>query len=100
MTEMLDNEGIYGKYIIRKTDGSSITSDACYFVLRLDTDPAAQAAMRTYASETKDHKLADDITNCLDELQAPACGCREAMCPHTRIFSNVWEYGEEPEDGK
>lgn len=41
--------GIYGKYVIAKTDGSSVDSNAHYFVLRLDTDPAARTAALAYA---------------------------------------------------
>jgi len=50
-------EGLYGKYAIRKTDGSTIDPKADYFILRLDTDPAARIAAREYALHTSDMAL-------------------------------------------
>lgn len=47
-------KGLYGKYIILKTDGSPVDPSADYFVLRLDTDPAARAAAYLYAQETQE----------------------------------------------
>jgi hypothetical protein len=37
------------KYKVTKTDGTPCDSDAKYFVLRIDSDPNARAALRTYA---------------------------------------------------
>ena len=90
----MPERGVYGKYTIGKADGSEIDPSACYFVLRLDTDPAARAAMKTYARKTENEELARDIEACIDELESPNCGCREAMCPHVRTFSSVWSAGE------
>ena len=86
-------QGVFGKYVIKKADGGEIDPSACYFVLRLDTDPAARKAMRAYVEATENGHLADDITNCLDELDQPDCGCREAHCPHVRTFSSIWHHG-------
>lgn len=90
--------GIYGKYTIEKADGSKIDPEACYFVLRLDTDRAARKAMGQYARSVRreNPELADQIERCLNELDEPQprCNCREAMCPHERIFSDVWQAGE------
>ncbi len=47
---------LYRKYIISKSDGSPVNPDAQYFVLRIDTDPAAQIALLAYA----DHVGAED----------------------------------------
>ena len=44
--------GLFGKYIIEKKDGSPIDHDAQYFVLRLDTDVAARRAMLEYSRWT------------------------------------------------
>lgn len=91
--------GVYGKYVISKADGSAVDPEACYFVLRLDVDPAARAAMRAYADAVRDdnEEMADDIEACLDELENPPrdCGCREAMCPHASLFTNsaIWRHG-------
>ncbi|KKL93314.1 hypothetical protein LCGC14_1875890, partial [marine sediment metagenome] len=38
---------LYSKYKIQKMNGKPIDPNAQYFVLRLDTDPAARAAMLT-----------------------------------------------------
>jgi len=42
---------LYSKYKIQKMNGKPIDPNAQYFVLRLDTDPAARAAMLAYAVE-------------------------------------------------
>lgn len=91
----MSEEGIYGKYIIRKADGSDVDPEACYFVLRLDTDEAARKAARQYARSVrrKNSELADQIECCVEELEQLPCGCREAMCPHERTFSDVWRHG-------
>lgn len=41
-------KGLYGKYKIEKADGSKIDENADYFVLRLDTDTHARAAIQGY----------------------------------------------------
>lgn len=54
---------IFDKYIVQKSDGSPINPNAQYFVLRIDTDPAARkAALRysSYISQT-DPDFADEI---------------------------------------
>lgn len=92
--------GIDLKYRIEKRDGTPIDPEACYFVLRLDTDPAARAAAKAYAENCDNDQLASDILNCLDGLAVTPCGCREAACPHRFIQSFVWQYGEsEPKEG-
>ena len=56
-------KGLYGKYIITKADGSPVDPNADYFVLRLDTDPAARHAARTYARDMhgRNQVLADEL---------------------------------------
>jgi hypothetical protein len=56
-------KGLYGKYVITKADGSPVDPSADYFVLRLDTDPAARAAARTYARNMyyRNQVLADEL---------------------------------------
>lgn len=51
------------KYIIKKTNGSSVDPEAFYFVLRIDTDIHAQAAAMEYARSVKyqDPKLAEAL---------------------------------------
>lgn len=54
-------QGIYGKYIINKADGSDIDQDAKYFVLRYDQDPVAWFALRSYALNTDNEQLRKDL---------------------------------------
>lgn len=94
---MSDQErGVYMKYQIHKADGSPCDPDATYFVLRLDKDPAARAAMLVYAEETDNEELANDILGCLEDLAPPHCNCREANCSHARSLGlcRVWQYGQ------
>jgi hypothetical protein len=67
----MDNTtGLYGKYRITKSDGSPVTGFK--FVLSPETDPAAREALRTYAFETPNHKLADDIAVWLMSIESEA----------------------------
>ena len=89
-------EGFKMKYVVSKADGSPIDPEACYFVLRLDTDHAARAAMWTYAGVVGNVELSEDIAVCLNELAGRRdCNCREAHCEHEVIFSEsrVWRHG-------
>ena len=40
---------LYNKYVVTKADGSSVDPEAQYFILRIDTDPAARYALNAYA---------------------------------------------------
>jgi hypothetical protein len=55
--------GWYLKYIIEKADGSPVDPNADYFILRLDTDPAARKAALAYAEaiEESNPVLASDL---------------------------------------
>lgn len=44
---------LYQKYTVSKTDGEPIDPDARYFVLRIDTDPAARRALQAYISNIR-----------------------------------------------
>lgn len=46
---LLVRKRLYHKYSVQKSNGEPIDPEAQYFVLRIDTDPAARAALRTYA---------------------------------------------------
>lgn len=46
-------QGIYGKYLIAKADGTPVDPDAQYFVLRLDTDLHARRAIMAYAESVE-----------------------------------------------
>jgi len=62
--------GLYDKYIVTKTDGSKVDPNAVYFVLRLDSDPQARLAARTYAHAIWpfNHTLSDDILALIERL--------------------------------
>jgi len=57
----MKNKGLFGKYIIQKSDGSPVDEGAEYFVLRLNGDgdlkhiEACKKAILVYAEEIKDH---------------------------------------------
>lgn len=94
--------GVFGKYILRKANGDPCNSNACYFVLRLDTDYAARLAMRVYADKCNNPKLRDDIYRCVNWLDnPPKCNCggrdRDIDCPFhdDGRFGNpaVWRHG-------
>jgi hypothetical protein len=55
---------LFGKYEIKKVHGET-DPNAQYFVLRIDTDPAARAALLVYADQIK-----DDDPEFAKELQA------------------------------
>lgn len=59
--------GLYGKYILAKSDGTDLDPNACYFVLRWDTDPAARQALRLYAQLCDDELLRQHL---LEELNS------------------------------
>jgi len=63
--------GLYQKYIIEKADGSPTDPKAVYFVLRLDTDPAAREAASAYASACQEanSQLASDLWALVDEIE-------------------------------
>ena len=67
----MDQRGIYGKYLVEKSDGSPVDPKAIYFTLRLDTDPHARAAVRAYATscQAENPDLAADLINLLEELE-------------------------------
>jgi hypothetical protein len=44
---------LYNKYKVTKSDGSPVDLNAQYFVLRVDTDPAARFALVAYANFIK-----------------------------------------------
>ena len=63
--------GLYKKHIVTRADGSPTDPDAQYFVLRIDTDPHARAALRTYVALVREDNpvLAVDLLLWLDQLK-------------------------------
>ncbi|MFB6140048.1 MAG: hypothetical protein ABEJ26_06410 [Halosimplex sp.] len=59
-------KGLYEKYEVRK-DGELQTG--C-FVLKPASDPAAREALKTYARETDNEELAEDIDELVGRLEA------------------------------
>lgn len=85
MTDVLDDKkrGLYGKYEVKRKDGSSDAfgkhANCEYFVLDLDHDKHAKAAIRAYAASCKKEypELAKDLRKML-RRPPPPCGCRSA----------------------
>ena len=57
----MKQQGLFGKYIIAKADGSEVDPAARYFVLRLDTDTHARRAALLYAELTGNRQLFEDL---------------------------------------
>jgi hypothetical protein len=72
MGERDKNRGLYGKYFVERTDGSSASGgkhhNCEYFVLDLTHDKHAPAALRAYAESCKDEypQLAADLLKIAD----------------------------------
>lgn len=89
---MSDQErGIYQKYNVTRTDGSSGPrgkhEHCAYFVLDLEHDAFAIPALKAYAKACRatHPERARDIETILD-AEPKDCGCREAACPHVPMF--------------
>jgi hypothetical protein len=85
---LMNPAGISRKYDVQRTDGSSGPGgkhESCaYFVLDLEHDEFAPAALEAYAKACrKTHpELAKDLEAILANAYQP-CGCREASRPHS-----------------
>jgi len=70
-------QGLYGKYIVRRTDGTDAPGGkhegCCYFVLDLTHDAGARHAARTYARNIRGTNpiLADDLESMCDDIALP-----------------------------
>jgi hypothetical protein len=64
---------LFKKYEIQKSDGTPVDPEAQYFVLRLDTDPAARHAALMYASYIggSDPEFAKELREWVSECQKP-----------------------------
>ena len=64
---MSERQGLYGKYITTKADGSPVDPGAQYFTLRIDTDLGARKALVTYIEHCADHdrQLARELSQWL-----------------------------------
>ena len=54
--------GLYGKYQIKKADGSPVDPDANYFILRIDNDPDAFSRVIYSEKNLASSSLATAIT--------------------------------------
>lgn len=88
----MSDDGIYRKYNVTRTDGSSGPGGkhehCAYFVLDLDHDEIAIDALCAYRDAVK--RINPDLANDLDEIimayeDRPRCHCREACCPHSML---------------
>lgn len=59
--------GLYGKYKIKRADGTAILPEARYFILRYDNDRCARVALMIYAEKVADRNrlLAADLIKAL-----------------------------------
>lgn len=80
--------GIYRKYKVERTDGSSGEGgkhERCaYFVLDLEHDEFALPALKAYAQACRKQfpELANDIAAII-ATEPQRCSCREAGCTHS-----------------
>ena len=80
--------GLYRKYDVRRTDGSSGPGGkharCAYFVLDLEHDEFAMAALKAYAKACRESHpgLAEDIERIV-ATKPQRCSCREVSCPHS-----------------
>ena len=67
----MTNQGLFDKYRVTKKEGET-DPDAVYFVLRLDTDPAARSAAMYYASSIglKNPLLYEHLRNLITKLES------------------------------
>lgn len=92
---------LFSKYHITKNDGSPVDPNAQYFVLRIDTDSAARAAVMVYAMciEKDDPQFAEELRAWvsaqmqavehsvhLTGLESPSKCTTDRLCP----VHNVW----------
>lgn len=85
---MSDAKGIYRKFEVKRSDGSSGPGSkhehCAYFVLDLEHDEYAIPALRAYADACRaSHpELAADIDKIVVSARS-RCSCREVFCPHS-----------------
>lgn len=95
-------QGLQRKYNVERVDGSSAPGGkhehCAYYVLDLVHDKHAVAAIKAYAKSCAKAypKLSKELLSlsvgkkCAgcggDGVEADACGCREAFCPHLSIY--------------
>ncbi len=91
------SRGVYRKFKVTRTDGSSRKGKkhhtCSYFILDLAHDPFCRPALYAYAKacRRKYPQLAQDIRASLAYKEPRACGCREALCPHSVNFGPPME---------
>lgn len=98
-----EQQGLHPKYKVTKRDGPT-DPDAEYFVLRVDTDPHARAALRKYADSIylENHTLACDLYDWLDRVEPVRCpGCCDYVSKDhrdhfTRELTKSFCKGNEP----
>jgi hypothetical protein len=63
--------GLHEKFRIQRADGTPMPEGARYFVLRIDDDPHARAALRAYAAScaAENPALAADLLAALAETE-------------------------------
>lgn len=61
-------KGLYQKFKVTYADGSPLSPDDIVFVMMPTKDPAALAAVETYARLTKNEELAQDLYELLSAI--------------------------------
>lgn len=64
------SQRLFGKYNVTKSDGTPTDPKAQYFVLRIDTDPAAMMALGFYAAVQPDHTFRDELHQWMNQIEA------------------------------
>ena len=60
-------QGLFGKYELKKSDGEPIDPDAVYFILRIDNDTDALHAAMQWAINKSNWPLFNDLRKGYDE---------------------------------
>lgn len=73
------DRGLYTKYLVTKSNGEPTDPEACYFVLRIDTDVHARKVLRVYAHFVKEEnsELCRDIRKLLLDTIRTKAGEKE-----------------------
>ncbi len=61
-------KGLYGKFLIEKTNSTPMDPDAMYFTLRIDNDPDALEAVLNWAKSQRNWLLYHDLERLRDEV--------------------------------
>ena len=86
----------HSKYIIQKTDGTTVDPEAWYFVLRVDKDPHARVAAIAYALSVRfdNMKLCEELLDAVmayDPNQLKSSDQWDLMYPYKILDPDGWD---------